>query len=196
MPANGKNKNQPRATEWAATPPSSGDPSRYALTGWQGGSVELGLPSGQLCLVRRIGVQKLIEEGVIDNFDTLTGLVQTKHVSKKAKNSGPQRKREEMEADIAVKKLMRSPEKLREITEIMDKVVMASVIAPELHPLPEEGEERIPGAAYIDWVMDEDKAYIVNFVFGGTRDLERFRGELAELGDGVDDVADVESPAE
>lgn len=179
----------------AVAPPADATADRYAPTAWQDGSVELTLPSGQLCLVRRVGVQKLMEEGVLDNFDSLTGIVQTKHINKKARNSGPQRKQDDIDADLMLRKLMKDPDKLREAISVMDKVVMATVVLPEILPVPDASEERKPGAAYIDWVADDDKAYVMNFAFGGTRDLERFRRELAELGDGVDNGEDVEDPA-
>lgn len=208
MPAKtGNKKNRPNrqqarpVAEVVATAPESPDSSRYAPTAWQGGNVELTLPSGQLCLVRRVGAQKLMEEGVLDNFDSLSSLVHTEHISKKGKSSPAQRKKEAMSDEITIRNLVKDPEKLRQVTAMLDKVVMAAVVAPPILPVPEPDAEtgeakREDGAAYIDWVADEDKAYVMQYVFGGTRDLERFREELAELGDGVDDEPDVEGPAE
>jgi hypothetical protein len=170
-------------------PPAGSGTDRFAPTAWAQRDVELELPSGQICLVRRMPLQQMVEEGIIDNFDRLTSLVQEKHVSKKARSSGPPQKQMNTKAMMAA--ITSSPTKMREIFEITDRVVMAIVVAPKILPVPEDGV-RESGAAYIDWVGEEDKAYVMQFAFGGTRDLERFRGELAELGDGVDIGEDVE----
>lgn len=205
MPANGKNKSRnrkpnqrhrPRVAEMAVAPPAGADPSRYAVTAWNSGTVELRLPSGQLCLVQRVSVAKMVEEGIIDDFDSLSSLVQEKHIAKKSRNGGaPRQSAQDLETKVMMQNLMRDPSKLKAAMDATDRVVMSVVLMPKILPVPPEGEEREAGAAYIDWVDEGDKAFIMQFAFGGTRDLERFRHELAELGDGVDDVPDVEGDA-
>ena len=55
------------------------DPNdKYAPTTWGselGGAEDLTVPSGQTCLVRRPGVQGLMEAGILHDLDTLTAEV-------------------------------------------------------------------------------------------------------------------------
>jgi hypothetical protein len=204
MPAKGKTNRKPRSatrprngsSPVAVAPPANADPSRYAVTAWNSGRVELRLPSGQLCLVQRMSIAKMAEEGIIDNFDSLTSLVQDKHVAKKSRSNGaPRQSASDLETEIMMRNLMKHPERLKDAMDIMDRVVMAVVVQPEILPVPEDGMRK-DGAAYIDWVDEEDKSYVMNFAFGGSRDLERFRREFAESSASVDDVANVEEDAE
>ena len=58
-----------------------------------------------------------------------------------------------------------------------------------------EHSKVIPAYAYADMVDVNDKMFLFNFVVGGTRDLETFRGGLdsavggVEAGEGVSDEA-------
>jgi hypothetical protein len=52
-------------------------------------------------------------------------------------------------------------------------------------PVPAEEREHGPDIAYIDWIDFADKVYLMNFAVGGTRDLETFRTEQAELLDSL-----------
>lgn len=57
---------------------------KYGLGQRGGKAFEVDLPSGETCLMRKIGPDDLIELGVIDDFDSLTGIVQTEHIDRVA----------------------------------------------------------------------------------------------------------------
>ena len=66
--------------------------------------------------------------------------------------------------------------------------VGAGVVEPPVSPIPPEVEVngvlspglRDPDVLYVDEVDIEDRMFILNFALGGTRNLERFREELAD----------------
>jgi len=132
-----------------------------------------------------------------DDLDLMTAMVEEQHVSKKSRTSGKAQKRSKP-ADNSSNLLgiLRDQDKFQRVLGIMDKILMASVVAPKIISVPEDGEDRDPESVYPDMVSEEDKVYIANFTMGGTKDLERFRRELKSAVDSMDDVEDVEDPAE
>ena len=175
------------------------DENKYAPTTWNNDAEDLACPSGQLCLVKRPDIKKLIENGTLDKVDMLTSMVDQKHVSKKAKGGKNSAKSQDMANDIAIKKIVSDPKKFAELIETVDKVVMATVIQPELHEVPknddgtDDDDARLSGTVYIDNVDLNDKMFILQFAFAGTRDVARFRAELTES---IDRLANVETMAE
>jgi hypothetical protein len=132
---------------------------------------DLTCPSGQTCQVRRPGPQGLIEAGILDSLDTLTGIIKTEHLDR-------------VDGKITtddVKAFVGKPNAIRDGLELMSKVVLYVVVQPELHPTPEPGKPRVAGLAYVDQVDLEDQAYILQYAMGGTKSLETFRTERAEL---------------
>lgn len=170
--------------------PANPDFDKYAPTAWGVETEDLECPSGQLCLVRRIDPMQLIASGALHKTDMLTAMVDQKHVSKKAKGGKNSAKSNDMSVDLAVRKALADPTKMRELVEIMDAIVIETVVRPQLLPVPEDPMEKIPGKIYIDSVAAEDKAFIMNYAFAGTRDVARFR---RQLGESVDSLANVES---
>jgi hypothetical protein len=122
---------------------------------------DLTCPSGQTCQVRRPGPQGLIEAGIIktEHLDRVDGKITTDDV----------------------KAFVGKPNAIRDGLELMSKVVLYVVVQPELHPTPEPGKPRVAGLAYVDQVDLEDQAYILQYAMGGTKSLETFRTERAEL---------------
>lgn len=125
----------------------------------------LELPSGNAMRVKKIGLQSLMATGIIPN--SLMGFVQKAVAKGKAEQV--------TEDDMAA--LLADENRIREITELMDKVTVLCAQEPEVHPLPDEGVERDDEALYIDEVDGEDKMFIFQVVCGGTTDLEQFRAE-------------------
>jgi len=205
MPANNKprnnkrrrpNHNQRPATRApiAVDPPENAGDDRYAPTAWVSNLLELPLPSGQLCLVKKAVVAELTEAGLVDDFDRLTPTVQKVHVNKKGRSGGPPaRMLSEVEQ---ARMIIQDTEKFQEILRKVDQVVKMTVVQPKLYDPPEDEAERVPGRAYMDYVTDEDKGFIVQFAFGGANDLQRFRDKVGELGDGMDELENVEESAE
>lgn len=181
--------------------------NKYATTSWgQEVTIDLTVPSGQLCLVRRPGVTGLIKAGILDSLDSLTGIVQTEHIDRveNEKKGLPAVTPEQ------IKELQSNKQKLLEALELMDKVLAYVVIQPALFlpylrdeedkayvepltPLPDD--KRVPGRAYVDMVDIMDKVFVFQFVVGGVSDLERFREEFGESLAGLEALTDVSATA-
>lgn len=177
-----------------AQPVSNQEPvdSKYAPNTWlsagtAGAPEDLTVPSGQTCLIRRPGLEGLLKAGVLRNLDTLSALVDQKHL-KKTQKGAPSR--------VNVKSLMQDPEALSDIMHAVDKVVCYCVLKPEVHRTPDDQTRRQPGLVYADMISIEDKMFIFNYVVGGTRDLERFRTELSESVGGLEAVEGVPGEAQ
>lgn len=178
-PTNPKTTSRRRTTR-PATPATSiptqpEDPSaKYApdawLSGGIGGMQDLTVPSGQLCLVRRPGLEGLIKAGVLRNVDSLSAIVDQKHIKKAKKGQGT--------GQVDVESIMKDPKALDEILHTVDKVICHCVVKPEVHMTPNDVTRRKDGVVYADMIDLTDKMYVFNYVMGGTRDLESFRGGL------------------
>lgn len=165
--------------------------SKYAADAWINGGVggreDLTVPSGQTCLVSRPGLEGLIRAGVLRNVDSLSAIVDKKHI-KKTKKGQPDK--------VDAESIMKDPAALDSIIHTVDKVVCHCVILPEIHMAPNDVTLRKPGVVYTDMVGLEDKMFIFNFVVGGTRDLESFRGGLDSAMGGVEAQSGVPDSAE
>lgn len=163
--------------------PQVEDPtSKYAPDAWISGGVggmeDLTVPSGQLCLVRRPGMEGLMKAGVLHNVDSLSQIVNEKHIK---------RVNGKATDEIDMTSLMKDSQGMEEVTNVIDKVICHVVVKPEIHRSPNDVTLRKPGVVYTDMVDITDKMFIFNFVVGGTRDLERFRGGLDALVGSVED---------
>jgi len=157
------------------------------------------VPSGNQVELKRPGLQGLIKAGILESFDQLTAIVQGEVI--------PKAEGKPVVNSDMVKEIARDPQKLRDVTDMMDRVVKYVVSDPKLYDpikldddlkpiLDDDGktipviddEDRRDDVAYIDWVSDEDKGFIMNFAMGGSEDLNRFREEseaaLANVPDG------------
>jgi hypothetical protein len=175
-------KTQPRKqtaradrTKREATSSRTEAEGKYTPTSWGSSGIgmieDLTVPSGQLCAVRRPGIEGLMKAGVLNNVDALTSLVEKEHV---ARHEG----KPPMDDTVAaVNQLMNDPAKFAEMTHLVDRVVCHVVVNPPLHMTPNDITTRDPNKIYCDQVELEDKMFIFNFAVGGTRDLEQFRSE-------------------
>lgn len=86
---------------------------------------------------------------------------------------------------------------VREMYEMVNAVLSASLIEPRVHPIPTENDLMVWNAEhpdeqvdtiedlrrgdllYVDEIDDEDKMFIFQWATGGTADVERFREEAA-----------------
>lgn len=77
---------------------------------------------------------------------------------------------------------------VRDMYEMADKVVIASVIEPKVHEVPEDEADRDDNLLYVDEFDDEDKMFMFQWATGGTSDVATFRAEasasLASLAEG------------
>lgn len=169
---------------------------------WTTNLVDLELPSGELCQVRRPGVQGLIKAGVLHSLDSLTSIVQTETIPKSDGKPVPK--------DQSIKAIVNDPAKFDKMMEQTDKIVCFVVTQPKVHSnlrpvrqlvddeldlwedvvkdgekvfeeIPEE--DRDPELVYVDYIDAIDKMFIMNFAVGGSSDLAEFRAATqASLG--------------
>lgn len=199
--------------------------SKWSTSGPQA-TEDVPLPSGEVVLARRPGVQGLIKAGVINDLDALTGLVDLNHnqrvnPSKKAKGRGakPQAPGSIQMSNEEIKSLLSDTGKLDQILRVAGRVAAYIVVRPSLRlhwresedprdgkviflDLTEEERERDNSdfpedpVLYTDEVDMEDLMFLMNFAVGGTRDLAQFRTELDESVAGVVAIQDVPLPTE
>lgn len=143
----------------------------------KGHGVPLDLPSGNVALVRPVGMQVFLEKGLIPNS--------LKELVVNALKAG---KELELKADDF------DTNQIDEMLELFNAVAVYCVVEPKVHKVPMRQvlekddtfslqtiplEDRDSELLYIDEVDFEDKAFIFQFAVGGTRSLERFREEFA-----------------
>lgn len=161
---------------------------KYAPTTWGSdgnGLEDLVVPSGQTCLVRRPGVQRLMEAGVLRDIDSLTSIVGEEHI-----------KRVNGERSVNTETLVNDADAIANVLHMVDRVVVHCVVKPEVIMSPNDPTSRQDGVIYADMIDIEDKMFIFNFAVGGTRSVEQFRQESQSPVGSVDAEQDVELPAE
>lgn len=151
--------------------------------------VDLELPSGNVCKVRRVGIESLMAENVFG--DSLMPIIQKSMDN--AKGGKP------VEVDLKPEDIMGDPQRMKEILDSFNKVTALVVVEPkcryhrrEVKPgewevIPES--ERDEEIVYTDEVDMQDKSFIFQFVVGGSSDLASFR---EQSGEGLADVLDGE----
>ena len=147
-------------------------PGKYAATAWKNNDkgIDLKCPSGQLCRVLKPGVENLIQQGLLNKLDSITGLVDQKHIKRVKGGKAP---------EIDAKTLLQDPKSLTAALETMDKIVVSVVIEPPLTlTTDEDGDE---DKIHVSNVSMDDRAFIFQFATGGTGDLEAFRKQRSEL---------------
>lgn len=151
---------------------------KYAATTWtspEGEMTDLTVPSGQLCLARRPGVQGLMKAGILHDLDSLSGIVDKQHI-----------KRVEGKPDqVDVASIMNDPRQLEAVMHTVDRVVCYVVVKPQILMTPNDPTSRVPGRVYADMVDLMDKMFILNFAVGGVRGLEPFREQFEEAMGGL-----------
>lgn len=175
-------RKQTAATVTAAPPPISNGEDRYAPRTWGAVSAyeDLHVPSGQLCLVRRPGLEGLIKAGIVSNFDALTKIVGDQ--AERMKTGKEPKSDQEIMSDV-----MANPERMAEMMRVINKIVIYVVVKPEIQSAPNDPTSRRSDVIYDDMVELDDKMFLMNFALGGVRDLSRFREQygtaLGSVGD-------------
>lgn len=172
------------------------------------GNHELTLPSGNVALVKRPGLEKLLMAGILP--DSLTPIAMEAVASAQTGVKKPaDRKAKKGETDDGMspelmKKFLEKEGALQDIFAAFDKVTAMCVVEPKVEyhmrqvldedKSPRKGvdgkdvweeipaDERDEDALYTDDVDHQDKEFIFEFVSGGDPDIARFR-------DSGDDVA-------
>lgn len=151
----------------------------------------LEVPSGNVALVRAVGMDVLIQRGMIPN-SLMPAVVKA---LEDPTNDDPRK---------FLKELQLTPEKVVEMSQAIDAVVCYCVVRPSVFPAPlDEDGKTIPFSQrpeieglWVDEVDEEDKEFLFQFATGGTRDLETFRDEQASLLESLSDRGNVEVQAQ
>lgn len=178
---------------------------------------EVELPSGNVALVKRPGMEKLFSAGVLPDELTKIALESIDkansggkpqdHKSKGPDDIDPEMMKKFMEGENAVQDIFDSFDRITEMCVIEPPVKwhMRKVLIDGLHATDDKGKpryEEIPlsdrdeDTLYTDDIDMEDKTFIFNFVVGGTRDIERFREEYGDAVATVQPREDVAVSAE
>jgi hypothetical protein len=176
-------------------------------------TMELELPSGNVCLVKRPGMEKLLNAGVMP--DNLTPIAMAE--IKKAQSGGKPdaNKKEGIDEDL-MSKFLEEDGALEGMFRSFDKATVMCVVEPpvRLHFYTEKDElagqipkgfsvnddvpeeEREEDILYTDDVDMEDKMFIFQFVVGGSKDIESFRSEFGDVLAASSDGDDVPGTSE
>lgn len=154
---------------------------------------DLELPSGVIVQVKKPGIQRLLSLGLLDNLDSLTGIVITDTIATA-----------EGTPKINPQDFIKDPKKLNDMMDIVDKLVMYVVVQPPLFKPVKvvdgaevllEDDERDEETFYIDDIDFEDKAFIMDAVIDTGKSLGDFRpGSSSDVG-GVPAVVEAPNPA-
>lgn len=196
--AKSKSRNKSRGHAPTVVPPQTWNPEEPVTptpaSQWKSNlepqGIPLPLPSGNVALVKRVGMEAFMAQGMIP--DPLTPIVSRAVNSKKGLR--PQ--------DAA--KMTTDPVLLGAMVEMADRIAVNAVIEPKMsmppvcsvcgeldtprneqhnsknHPEFHEHSpgQRDPDVLYVDRVDLEDKLHIMNYAVGGTSDLKQFREQL------------------
>lgn len=129
----------------------------------------LEVPSGNVALVRPVGMQAFLRKGIVPN--SLREIAMEAIQRKKA-------------PEIKVEDL--APEQIEDMLDLFDAVTVFCTVEPKVLPAPKDETGEViafddrddPGnALWVDEVDLEDKVFIFQYACGGTRNLESFRAE-------------------
>jgi hypothetical protein len=154
------------------------------------GEFELTLPSGQTCRAKKIGMEGLLEMGILDQADSLTAMAE-KHTStqKKGGPDGP------TIAKVNEAGIMADPEAMKAIIGLTDRALPIIVISPPValhysermvgktkHTKMLNDDERAlmradkPNLVFTDQIGFDDKMFLFDWAAGGLSALVPFRG--------------------
>jgi hypothetical protein len=169
------------------TKSKSGHPAKRAVStakSWKKAkaTMELELPSGEVCLVKRPGLPQLIAENVLP--DMLTPIA-NKAIEKGQSGVGVS----EEESQEMMANLMKQENGLESMLDSFSRITAHCVVEPPVafhkrkvddkwENIPEG--ERDEDILYTDDVDLEDQMFIFQFVVGGSKDLTEFRRKLGE----------------
>ena len=132
------------------------------------------LPSGAKVRLRKLELEDLAELGVLDEMDAFTPKAMSGNVVKK--DSEP--------AAIDTAK------QITKVLDLMDKIAVAALIKPEVHPRLKDGEEPVEGRLYVNGIPANDRGAIFE---DSVEEIGSFLGTGGEQGGDVGDMATEQS---
>lgn len=154
---------------------------------------ELTLPSGQTCRARRMSIEGVIQAGLVDQLDSLTGTVDSYTRKVKGGKGIPDG------TPVIDDALLKDTEALTAIIGMVDNLVPHIVVSPKVVPHWSERvvgktkvrklipvADREPGTVYTDMIGLDDKMHLFDWALGG---LEAFSSFRRDSDGAVGDVA-------
>jgi hypothetical protein len=143
------------------------DPSAYAPSTWgTQDTFEVTVPSGQKCLCRELSIERLIEMGLLQSINSLEAIVGNEILPRAGGRANVQ---------VDMGALMQNADKLTAVLELVNTIVCEAVVAPQVHPVPAEGEARVQGLVYVDSIGMQDRFAIFSETTGNLEGLASFR---------------------
>lgn len=130
------------------------------------GLIDLDLPSGATCQVRKLEMEDIIEMGLIDELDTFQSLF----------SDDEEGLPEDKEDELAFAKRLASGGNFKTLKKTIDKIVVQSVNQPKVEPVPDDGAVK-DGVIYVDHIGFADKMAIFIVAFDGMSSMSTFREE-------------------
>lgn len=138
----------------------------------------LELPSGITLKVRNPGgMSAFMTNGTIPN--SLMGIIQ------KSVTQGTTPAPEEILPEGGV-----DAQFITELSTMLNNILVMCAVEPPVQPVPEDEADRDDELLYADEFPEEDKMFIFQWVSGGTKDLESFRGQYQANVDAMGAVAE------
>lgn len=114
---------------------------KYGLGRSAGKTRELNLPSGEVCLVRNVSIEELMELGILDDMDSLSGIVQTEHIDRVAGKTKAQTLAESLagldasspEGRAALLEIVKDKERWTKLIAFVNKVALRAVVEPAVY---------------------------------------------------------------
>lgn len=178
-------------------------PNPYEPTTWGTTQFEdLTVPSGQKCQVRKTSLEVLIELNILQDMDTLSKVVNDKHITRvKGKSaSGAKKSGNNEPVDFDIQKLMtEDPKAFMRMIQMVNRVVEYIVTQPRVvwpvqrdetgepvknkdgDPIELSSEDRVDGTIYTDMIDLNDRFALFSYMIGGSKQLEQFREQVNEL---------------
>lgn len=158
----------------ALVPTSAADWKKGSKTKGIGSQHEVRLPSGNVALLRRMGVETFLKVGLIPN--SLVSIVQEQITAAKG---GAEPDEEAIGEEMTA--ILDDPKKLQDVFDMADGILVLVCAQPRVHKTPGPEEERDAALLYADEVDMEDKMFIFTWAVGGAEDAASFRKEQSAM---------------
>jgi hypothetical protein len=157
-------KAAPKQVKEKVTPDSDSDLQPTPISAWKKVKPPITLPSGKVMRIRSVGFQAFLKAGIVPN--SLMSIVES------AVNEGN---------EPEVNDLVGDSSSLNDMLAMVDEVVVFVALDPEVKRVPKTEKDRRDNILYVDEVDEDDKQFIFGVCTGGTRDVEQFRQQSANV---------------
>lgn len=156
----------------AQLPPPAAPKSVSSASSWKEKSkATLTLPSGEVCVARRKGLESFIKNGQIPN-----ALMPIMEAAMGGKAVDPK--------DLS-SQIMDNPGAITDMFALFDDVCCVIMIDPKCYPVPSASVTRSDDVLYVDEIDATDKQFLFQWAVGGPSDLAKFRQQTSQFMDAL-----------